>query len=157
MTNGEPAAAISSRRNIEEIEMDAAPPPVVTQEVRIVDSEGHLRLLLSAESGRPVVQLFQSSGASGAEISLDANGRPSVTLANPDPQGPTAALEVDDKGAHVKFDRPGGASSYLFLNNAGGSGVVLLDTKGVRRLDATIGADGTAKIERFGPDGKPIP
>jgi hypothetical protein len=57
----------------------------------------------------------------------------------------------------VKFDRPGGASSYLFLNNAGESGVVFVDANGVRRLNVLVGPDNDAKIERFGSDGKPIP
>ncbi len=65
---------------------------------------------------------------------VDKNGYGSVRLSNPSPSGPVASLEIDDKGAHVKFDRPGGASSYLFLNNTGGSGVVLLDSKGSRKL-----------------------
>ena len=53
-------------------------------------------------------------------------------------------------------DRPGGASSYLFLNNAGESGVVFVDANGVRRLNVLVGPDNDAKIERFGSDGKPI-
>jgi hypothetical protein len=137
--------------------MASLPPPVVTQEIQIVDDQGHLRLLLSAKSGSPVIELLKANGQSNVVVTLDAAGRPSIKLSNPDAGGPSAALEVDDKGAHVKFDRPGGASSYLFLNNAGGSGVVLLDAKGVRRLDALITADGTAKIERFGSDGKALP
>ncbi|MGA7631087.1 MAG: hypothetical protein WCB11_09990 [Terriglobales bacterium] len=64
---------------------------------------------------------------------------------------------MDDKGTHVKFDRPGGASSYLFLNNAGESGVVFVDANGVRRLNVLVELDNDAKIERFGSDGKPIP
>jgi hypothetical protein len=141
----------------EERKMDAAPPPVVTQEIRIVDEQGHSRLLLSAKGGIPKIQLLRSDGEPGGEVSLDAGGRPAVKLANPDPKGPTASLEVDDKGAHVKFDRPGGASSYLFLNNAGESGVVLLDPLGIRRLNVLVGSDGASRIERFGPDGKPEP
>jgi hypothetical protein len=137
--------------------MASLPPPIVTQEIQIVDDQGHLRLLLSAKSGSPVIELLKVDGQSNVVVTLDAVGRPSIKLSNPDAGGPSAALEVDDKGAHVKFDRPGGASSYLFLNNAGGSGVVLLDAKGVRRLDALITADGTAKIERFGSDGKVLP
>lgn len=137
--------------------MASLPPPIVTQEIQIVDDQGHLRLLLSAKSGSPVIELLKVNGQSNVVVTLDAVGRPSIKLSNPDAGGPSAALEVDDKGAHVKFDRPGGASSYLFLNNAGGSGVVLLDAKGVRRLDALITADGTAKIERFGSDGKVLP
>ena len=128
--------------------MQDMPPPIVTQEVRIVDAQGRPRILLSASSGRPVLVMLREDGQTGTEVALDEAGRPSVSLANPDPNGPTATLAVDDKGAHVKFDRPGGASSYLFLNNAGGSGVVLIDTKGVRRLQATVDADGITQIER---------
>jgi len=80
-----------------------------------------------------------------------------VTLANPDPALPTAALEIDGKGAHVRFDRPGGASSYPFLNNAGASGVVLIDAAGQRRLSTTLGPDGSSSIKRFDIVGKPLP
>jgi hypothetical protein len=66
-------------------------------------------------------------------------------------------LEVDDKGTHVLFDRPGGASSYLFLNNAGASGVVLVDSNGMRRFDVLVGSDNNVKMEQFGADCKPIP
>jgi hypothetical protein len=135
--------------------MDAAPPPVVTQEIWILDEQGHPRLLLSAKGGTPNIQLLRSDGKLGSKLSLDADGRPAVKLANTNSNGRTAALEIDDKGAHVKFDGPGGASSYLFLNNAGGFGIVLFDAQRVRRLNAAIGPDGAAKIERLGPDGKP--
>jgi hypothetical protein len=100
--------------------------------------------------------LLQTNGAPSVEVLLDSTGHPAVKLANPDLKGPTAALAVDDKGTHVKFDRPGGASSYLFLNNAGESGVVFVDANGVRRLNVLVGPDNDAKIERFGSDGKPI-
>jgi hypothetical protein len=107
--------------------MAAPPPPIVTEEIRIVDELGHTRLLLSAKGGTPKIKLLRSDGKFGSEVSLDADGRPAIKLANADSNGPTAALEIDDKGAHVKFDGQGGASSYLFLNNAGGSGIVLFD------------------------------
>ena len=136
---------------------DLPPPqPVVTQEIRIVDADGKPRLVLSAKDGAPVILLLRKDGGTGATFRLDADGRPAVTLANPNPAWPYAKLEVDDKGAHVLFDRPGGASSYLFLNNAGRSGVVLIDPAGRRRLDATVTPDGASRIERFGDDGKPI-
>jgi hypothetical protein len=140
-----------------ELEMDEASRPVVTQEIRIVDEQGQTRLLLSAKGGTPKLQLLRSDGEFGSEVSLDADGRPAVKLANADPNGPAAVIEIDDKGAHVKFDGLGGASSYLFLNNAGGSGIVLFDSQGIRRLNAVIASDGSAKIERFGPDGKAVP
>jgi hypothetical protein len=150
-------AAPSANHIIRENDMDAVPPPLVAQEIQIVDRQGKLRLLLSAKSGSPVIEMRQVNGAPSVEVTLDTAGRPAVRLSNPDVGAPTAALEVDDKGAHVTFNRPGGASSYLFLNNAGASGVALLDTKGVRRFAALVAPDGTAEIERFGPDGKPLP
>jgi hypothetical protein len=132
------------------------PPPITTEELRIVDAQGRPRLLLSAGSGAATIRLIGEDGSTGAEISLGSDGRPAVKLGNPDPGGPTASFEVDDKGAHVKFDRPGGASSYLFLNNAGASGVALIDNHGVRRLNAVLNADGDSRVERFGADGKPL-
>jgi len=47
----------------------------------------------------------------------------------------------------VKFDRAGGASSYLFLNDGGTSGVVLIDAKGVRQAAILVGADGKVTLE----------
>jgi len=137
--------------------MDTTPIPVVTQEIQIVDAQGHPRLLLSAKSGAPTIQLLDANGKVGAELSLTTDGHPLVKLSNPDATKPAAALEVDDKGAHVKFDHPDGASSYLFLNNAGGTGVVLIDTHGKRRFNAVVGADGTPRVERLGADGKVLP
>ena len=137
--------------------MDALPPPIVTQQVSIVDAQGHPRILLSAKSGVPTIVLLRDDGTPAITARTDVAGRPAITLANPLATGPVAALEIDDKGAHVKFDRPGGASAYLFLNNGGGSGVVLIDTTGRRRLDAEVTADGATKIERIGNDGKPLP
>ena len=137
--------------------MHASLSPVITDEIKIVDSQGHPRIIMSAKSGNPVIRLLQTDGAPSVEVLLDSTGHPAVKLANPDIKGPTAALAVDDKGTHVKFDRSGGASSYLFLNNAGESGVVFVDANGVRRLNVLVGLDNDAKIERFGSDGKPIP
>ena len=137
--------------------MHASSLPVITDEIKIVDSQGHPRIIMSARSGNPVIQLLETNGAIGMEVLLDSTGRPAVKLANPDLKGPTAVLEVDDKGTHVLFDRPGGASSYLFLNNAGASGVVLVDSNGMRRFDVLVGSDNNVKMEQFGADGKLIP
>ncbi|RWX81787.1 hypothetical protein EPK99_05915 [Neorhizobium lilium] len=137
--------------------MDSLPPPIVAQEIQIVDAQGHPVLRLSGASGRPVVEFLRQDGAQGLALSLDDAGRPSVMLANPDAALPTASLEIDDKGAHVKFDRPGGASSYLFLNNTGGSGVVLFGPTGDRRLDILAAPDGTTTVQRYGSNGQPLP
>ena len=122
------------------------PPPIVTQEVRIVDASGQPRIVMSAETGNPTIQLFRDDGTAGATLQLNAAGRPALTLSNPVPDEPNAAIEIDDKGAHVKFGGKGDASSYLFLNNAGGSGVVLVDVAGTRRFEAVVAPDGTTTL-----------
>jgi len=142
---------------IEATTKPTAPAPVVTQEIQIVDGDGHPRLVLSAKSGSPAIEMLRANGRASFVVSLDAAGRPTIKLSNPDEAGPTATLEIVDSGTHVKFVRPGGGTSYLFLNNAGGSGVVLIDTNGVRRLVALAPADGTVRIERFDSDGKSLP
>ncbi|WP_206240608.1 hypothetical protein [Novosphingobium terrae] len=132
--------------------MQAAPPaPVVTQEIRVTDAQGHARIVLSARDGTPTIQLLRGDDTPGATISLDAAGRPAIRLANPAPNAPTASLEIDDKGAHVKFDRPGGASSYVFLNNAGGSGIVLIDARGARKAGIVLAPDGTISLQGITP------
>jgi hypothetical protein len=137
--------------------MTDVPPPIVTQEIRIVDAQGHARILISAKSGAPTIIMLRDDGVVAAEMALDGAGRPSIKMANPDGAGPTVALAIDDKGAHMKLDRPGGASGYLFLNNAGASGIVMVDTKGIRRINATVAQDGTARIERLDDRGVPLP
>jgi hypothetical protein len=129
--------------------MDSSPAPAVTEELQIRDKDGNVRILLSAKLGVPAIQLMDSNNKSNALITLDDAGRPSIKLSNPEENGPSAIIEMDHNGTHVKFDHPRGASSYLFLNNAGGSGVVFIDAKGVRRLDALVHPDGTLSVDRF--------
>ena len=153
-----PETACNSKPQLaQEVHVAQSRPPAITDEIQLVDSQGKTRSLMSAKSGTPVVRLLQDNGASGIELSLNTKGYPIVKLTNPEANGPVAALEVDDKGAHVKLDHPGRASTYLFLNNGGESGVVFIDEKGVRRLDALVKAGGDARIQRFGQDGKLIP
>lgn len=90
--------------------------------------------------------MLRADGTAGLSAALDAAGRPCLTLANPDAAAPTMAVEIDDKGAHVKLDRPGGASAYVFLNNAGTSGLVLIDPAGQRRFEAIVSADVTTRV-----------
>ncbi len=125
--------------------------PVITQEVRIVDAQGHARIILSAKDGQPTIMLLRGDSVAGATVTLDSDDRPSIKLANPDPAAPVASVEIDDKGAHVKFDKPDGASSYLFLNNAGGSGVVLLDGTGDRRASVVLSPEGQLSIQGVSP------
>jgi len=135
-------------------------PAVVTQEIRVVDDQGRPRIVLSTlpgKDGAPTLALLREDGQIGASVRLDSDGRPAVSLSNPNATWPSATLEIDGKGAHVKFDRSGGASAYLFLNNTGGSGVVLIDNAGKRKLDAVVAADGTSRVQQLDDDGKPLP
>ena len=131
--------------------------PLVTNELKLVDSKGRSRMVLTTHSDAPAIELLRADGTVGMNVSLDIDGHGSVRLNNPSANGATASLEVDGKGAHVKFDRPGGASSYLFLNDEGESGVVLLDPQGRRRFAVIVPTNGEAIIQRFGTDGKILP
>jgi hypothetical protein len=131
--------------------------PLDTRELRIVDASGTPRIVLTAESGQPAFRVLGEDGTAMVSIALDSGGRASLKLINRDAKLPTASIEIDDKEAHVKFDKPGGASSYLFLNNAGESGVVLIDKSGARRLDILLPANGDAVVRRFGSSGQPVP
>lgn len=86
----------------------------MTSEVQIVDSGGHIRMVLASPAEGPSVRLLSSDGQPRATVALDGAGRPNLKLASPEPSQPGAALEIGDKGAHVRFERPAGGSSYLF-------------------------------------------
>lgn len=104
-----------------------------------------------------MITLSGPDGKGGATVSLNPQGYPVIQLVGPNSAAPTATLEVDNKGAHLKFDRPGGGSSYLFLNNAGASGLLLIDRNGQRRLDAIVANDGAPRVTRYSSDGQPLP
>jgi hypothetical protein len=131
--------------------------PLNTRELRIVDASGTPRIVLTAETGQAAFRVLGDDGTAIVSIALDSGGHASLKLSNPDAKLPTASIEIDDKGAHVKFDKPGSASSYLFLNNAGESGVVLIDKSGARRLAILLPTNGDAVVQRFGSSGRPIP
>jgi len=133
------------------------PQPIITSEVRIVDMAGVPRIVMSAAKGAPSIVLTERDGKPAATMQLDEQDHPSVKLANPVAGAPTAAIEIDEKGAHVKFDRAGGASSYLFLNNAGISGVVLIDSHGTRRVSVLVAADGKVTIEGLNEKNTTVP
>lgn len=95
------------------------------------------------------MQLLDPLGQKRITISVDEHGYGTVHLLNPNPAAPVASLEIDDKGAHVKFDRPGGASSYLYLNNIAGSGVVLIDSAGTRKFDLMVDPSGETEFHRY--------
>ena len=125
------------------------------RELRLVDASGKTRIIVSARGEQPTFTMLDLHGRVLLSTSLDQQGYGSIQLSNPVDGHPQAAFAIDDKGAHVKFDHPGGASSYMFLNNQGESGAVFLDTHGKRRLDLLVKPDGQSAIERFTDDGKP--
>ena len=130
--------------------------PLDTRELRIVDASGKSRVIFTAQTGQPAIRVPGEDGSAKVSIALDSGGHASLKLSNPDAKLPTASIEIDDKGAHIKFDKPGGASSYFFLSNTGESGVVLIDKLGTRRLDILLPANGDAVVQRFGSAGQAI-
>lgn len=131
--------------------------PITTTGINIVDQSGQTRITLSAKNGSPLVLLLDASGAEKLSVSLDQAGFSSIKLKNPNMTGPVATFEIDGKGAHVKFDKTGGASSYLFLNNSGESGAVFLDARGARKLDLLVTPEGATEIHRFDRQPSSVP
>lgn len=117
--------------------------------INIVNDSGKVVMTLSTANQSPVLRLLDVNGKPELTISLNQSGFSSIKLENPNVADPRAVLEIDDKGAHVKFDRAGGASSYLFLNNGGESGTVFLDAKGERRLETLVTPAGKTEIRRY--------
>ncbi len=126
------------------------------QELTLVDEDGQPKMRLFIRSGSPILQMMRPNGEVAMTFAVDATGHPTIALTNPE-SGSSASLAVDKKGAHVKFDRPGGASSYLFLNNEGGSGIVLLDNAGKRKYELLLNADGSVSTGRVDNSGKLVP
>jgi hypothetical protein len=129
---------------------------LVARELKLVDSKGRLRLLLTTDQDQPVVRMFRGDGKPAIDVVLDDGGHPALQLHNPD-GGAFAALEIDDKGTHLKMDHPGGASTYLFMNDAGVSGLVFEDQNGKRRYEILKEANNDATVKRSDAEGKPLP
>ena len=127
---------------------------ISAQTLSIVDGNGRPRLVMSVEKGLPMLAILREDGNAAMTMGTDADGRPQISLANPNPSGPRAVFELDPKGAHLRFERPGGASAYMFLNDQGGSGVVLIDQAGARRFHATLAADGSVSTDGVADLGK---
>ena len=124
-------------------------------ELKLVDANGTTKIRLTGDTAHPAIEMLGPNGKIAASIALDASGLASVTLKNSN--GPSASLAVDSKGTHVKFDHPSGASSYLFLNNQGVSGIVLVDKDARRRYEVLLNADGTTTIGTPDDAGKHTP
>lgn len=92
---------------------------IKAEELHITDAEGNSRLIIFIE-----------------------NGFPSIKLQNPNPEFPSAVLELDSKGTHIKFTHPKGNSSYFFLNNEGSSGLVMINEKGERSYENIVNDKG---------------
>jgi hypothetical protein len=130
--------------------------PLKTTDLTIVDAQGRPRLRLSATSKSPTLQMLGENGSVALQVLLDESNHPAITLLNPD-GGSTVSMAVDPKGAHVKLDRPGGASSYIFLNDEGGSGVVLVDKNGKRRYELLVNPDSSVTARRLDDAGNTVP
>lgn len=121
---------------------------IKTQEIHLVDEKGQTRMVLSTAKGIPSFQLLDPSGNINLDLKLDEQGFPAIVLNNPNQQYPSTKLEVDAKGTHLKFDHANGASNYLFLNNEGTSGLVMLDRNSERRFNILVDENGELTLTK---------
>lgn len=118
------------------------------RELEIVDEHDQPRIRLSVEHGVASIQLLNLQGEVGARIELDQVGFSKIQLASIAEPLLNVKLEMDPKGSHIKFDHQNGASNYLFLNNQGASGLVMLDAQQQRKFAATVSEQGVLKIDQ---------
>ncbi|RZG47463.1 hypothetical protein [Acinetobacter wuhouensis] len=118
------------------------------RELEIVDEHDQPRIRLSVEQGVASIQLLSLLGEVGARIELDQAGFSKIQLASITEPLLNVKLEMDPKGSHIKFDHQNGASNYLFLNNQGASGLVMLDAQQQRKFAATVSEQGVLKIDQ---------
>ncbi|AYO53220.1 hypothetical protein [Acinetobacter wuhouensis] len=118
------------------------------RELEIVDEHDQPRIRLSVEQGLASIQLLNLQGEVGARIELDQAGFSKIQLASITEPLLNVKLEMDPKGSHIKFDHQNGASNYLFLNNQGASGLVMLDAQQQRKFAATVSEQGVLKIDQ---------
>lgn len=116
------------------------------KELEIVDENGQPRIQLLVENGMPSIRLLNTQGQVRTQIGMTEDGFPKIELSSV-PDQLNVKLEIDPKGSHIKFDHQQGASCYLFLNNAGVSGLVMTDAQQQRKFAVTINEQGELKME----------
>ncbi|MGN5953395.1 hypothetical protein ACP6L2_02150 [Sphingobacterium lactis] len=122
---------------------------IKTEELHITDSKGNTKIVLAVKNDMATIQFNQSEGKPGMSITLDQDGLPAIKLENPNPELPSTILEVDAKGTHIRFNHPKGNSAYLFLNNAGASGIVMNAAKEDRRYQVVVSENGEVIIKNM--------
>lgn len=127
--------------------MDEIQQKLKLRELEIVDEHDLPRIRLSVEQGVASIQLLNSQGNVATRIEMDELGFSKIQLTSALEPLINVKLELDPKGSHLKFDHQNGASNYLFLNNQGTSGLVMLDAQQQRKFAATVDEQGGVKVE----------
>ena len=117
------------------------------RELEIVDENDQPRIQLGVENGVPSIKLLNDKGEVTTRIEVSEVGFAKIQLNATSEPLLNVKLELDPKGSHIKFDHQHGASCYLFLNNQGASGLVMLDAQQQRKFAATVDAQGELKVE----------
>lgn len=117
------------------------------RELAIVDENDQTRIQLTVKSNVPSIEFLNERGEVSIQVTLGEEGYPSIQLLPVSGQLINIKLEMDSKGAHLKFDHEQGSSCYVFLNNGGTSGMVMLDAEKQRRFTASVTAQGDLHLE----------
>lgn len=117
------------------------------RELEIVDENDQVRIRLAVKANSPTIELLDQNGKVAGQIDVSVDGYPKLEFSSVADQLLNVKLELDPKGSHLKFDHQQGASSYLFLNNQGISGLVMVDVKQQRKFAATVNEQGELNFE----------
>lgn len=120
---------------------------------RLVDEKGQMRASLGLVDGQPQLVLHDTAQRPRLVVSLGDKGNPQVALHDGVNALPNLVIESDAKGSHVLLRASDERQTYVFLKNAGASGLVLVGERGLRQADFLLGPDGFANWTLWNPDG----
>lgn len=111
----------------------------------LTDAEGKEHAKLCLVDRAPTLFFYDPHHHPRLQLGLNGDGLPQVFLHGLPAAEPTVKLECDALGSHVLLSGGGRAQGYLFLKNAGGSGLVLFGPAGQRQIEVLLTADGAAR------------
>jgi hypothetical protein len=125
------------------------------REIALSDADGRTRIALSAAKDGGTLEHYDGEGRLRLSQGIDAEGRASVTLL--DPQGGrriAAAAFADGDAGLALLDPAGKVRIQLISESEGLIGTLHLDPQGRKRIETLAAADGTAVQSFIDPSGK---
>jgi hypothetical protein len=122
------------------------PKTIEAEEFRLVDSRGNLRARLGIQDEQTILELRTVTGHLALKVGAGPEGIAAIRIYDESSNKPRIELSIDAQGSHMHFAGGESQQSYLFLKKTGATGVVLTDSKGTRKAEVLVSAEGNASI-----------